>query len=181
MTGGTAIAIVGAGLVVHQVGLSLAHHAERRALYEEGGMRAHAVGKPFLLVGRPYKALEAPCSPDVTLDLDPETPMVCPTSGLVGDVTAIPYPDHYFGAALASHVIEHLGSIERAARAWSELWRVSDAVAIAWPRRSAIWHHTNPEHMLWTEPVDSYHLYVEERYPPFRQAIVTPTGEVVWP
>ena len=108
-------------------------------------------GKPLLVVGKPqewdFSIVGHPCG-DVTLDIDPRVLEQCRTSGIVGDVTTIPFPDKYFGAVYVSHVLEHLDSQVAFNQAMDEIHRVADAVFVCWPRwwSPGAWSH--PDHKL---------------------------------
>ncbi|MCX6022517.1 MAG: methyltransferase domain-containing protein [Chloroflexi bacterium] len=132
----------------------------------------------MLLVGMPRPlAGHTPCSPGITLDIDPRVTEVCGPSGVVADVQDIPFPNAYFGAVAAFHVLEHLSDIESTQRAWRELWRVTaTTVVVAYPRR---WNFyaafLQPEHHLWVYP-DGDRLLVNEREGQRRTAWVLRDG-----
>lgn len=166
----------GAALTAHQLEAWAEEGAERQLLFTMGQKVAAEVEKPFLVVGRPKG--DYPCSPDATLDIDPSVLSVCPASGVVADVRDIPYDDKHFGVALVSHVLEHLFSLEDVQMAWRELWRVSDKVYVAYPRKSNIPAHLSGEHHLWVTPCTT-DLFVEEREHPWRKGIVCRDGSVI--
>ena len=116
-----------AAIGLWEAGWWIAGKVDRVVLFREARAMAAASGKPLLVVGEPDG--EYPCG-DVTLDLRPR-------SACRGYVRAdlerppLPFPDRMFGAAFASHILEHLEDPEAALR---ELHRVADHVVIAWPR-----------------------------------------------
>jgi len=85
--------------------------------------RKHAdyLGKPLLNVGCGNTAYG-----DVNLDINPKNV----PHFIQGDATDIPYPDKYFGALFASHILEHLEDPDQALREWN---RVADKVFVLVP------------------------------------------------
>jgi len=166
----------------HQAVAAGSEMAERKRLFAEAHGLAAERGKPVLVVGRPvHVALEYPCATDVTLDLNPAVLETCPVGGVVADVRSIPYRDKHFGAVLVSHVLEHMADLEDAQLAWAELWRVSDTVLVAYPRKGFIRNWVHGDHHLWTYPQEDGTLLVEERHLPARRALIYPNGEaLVW-
>lgn len=145
------------------VATSLDQQAERTQKYNQGLAYSRAAGKPLLVVGTPGRFFRAhPCG-DVTLDLNPMVLRQCPQGGLVADVREIPYPPGYFGAALASHVMEHLPSVEDAILAWGELHRVADLVLVAGPSPLNLIARLVPDHCLWAYQLPDGSLYAEHR------------------
>jgi len=122
---------------------------ERRQVFKQARDYADSVGKPLLVVGSPKFRYNHPCG-DVTIDISPEMAKFC--DGLVADIREIPYPNGYFGAAFASHVVEHLAMIEDAKVALDEMYRVADRVFIVSPRKSSLMAWVNPGHHLWVIP-----------------------------
>jgi ubiquinone/menaquinone biosynthesis C-methylase UbiE len=111
--------------------LPLAYARKARAV-------ANALGKPMLNVGcgTPGSSLRSllfgvPLYGDVNVDL--ASSRLCNGTANVchGDVNALPFPDKFFGSALASHIIEH---VEDPGRAVRELCRVSDYVVVIVPK-----------------------------------------------
>ena len=111
----------------------LAGKSERRRLYRIARDAAIRRGKPLLVIGEPMG--EYPCG-DVTVDLAPTSKCPVYLQADVQDLATI--PSGQFGAAFASHVLEH---VARPDLALAELHRVADEVVIAWPRawRLATW------------------------------------------
>ena len=165
-----------ASLGLYQGAQFVFEQTERGQLFEATHRAAAARGKPALVVGMPRGPFDYPCSPYVTLDVDPQVLTECPISGVLADIRAIPYPDKHFGAALVSHVLEHLPSIDDAALAWRELWRVADQVYVAYPRKANLWAWLNPDHHLWVTPVSPQVLEVEERSGLGRSAVMDFNG-----
>lgn len=151
-------------LIAQQIMTLIGENEDRQEKYDLARSIADASGKPLLTIGRP-KHNEYPCS-EVVLDIDAQVIYDCPIGGVVGDVMSIPYPDKYFGAALVSHVLEHLHSAQDAYKAWSELWRVSDYVVVATPGNLNLTAILHPDHYLWPiqDKENPMLLYVTERY-----------------
>ena len=82
--------------------------------------------------------------------------------GVIGDVTQIPFLDKSFGAAFASHVVEHLPTTSDAKGALAELHRVAEAVFVAYPSRQAIGAWAKREHHLWVWQKGNM-TYLEQR------------------
>ena len=100
---------------------------------------ADSVGKPFLNVGAgtPNSSLRVKLfGPtlfgDVNCDLAASQTTPCgPDTVCHCDASSLPYPDGYFGSALASHLIEHVDDPQAVAE---ELERVSDRVFVVVPK-----------------------------------------------
>jgi hypothetical protein len=120
--------------------------------------RAYALerNKPLLVAGGPWgnrqvrHILKKPAhgNGDVCLDIDPNA-MTGHPNGVIASVTHIPFCDKSFGAAFASHLLEHLASTSDAQKALAELNRVADAVFIAYPFRQSVGGWLTPGHHLW--------------------------------
>ena len=132
---------------------------ERRQVFKQARDYAGSVGKPLLVVGSPKFRLNHPCG-DVTIDISPEMAKFC--DGLVADIRRIPYPSGYFGAAFASHVVEHLATIEDAKVAFDEMERVADRVFIVSPHKSSVMAWIHPRHHLWVTPSGDGYI-IEQR------------------
>jgi hypothetical protein len=133
---------------------------ERHIKYTQSREYADQVGKPLLVVGAPKRNWPSHPGGDVTIDLDPNVDSLYHYE--VADVRDIPYPNQYFGAALCSHVLEHLGTKEDAIIAMNELYRVAECVFICSPRKYNIYAWVHPQHHLWiTEKPNGY--YIEQR------------------
>lgn len=133
---------------------------ERRQIFEQARSYADVVGKPLLVVGTPKSfSHNHPCG-DVTIDIDPSIPTECEVE--IADVRAIPYPDHYFGAAFCSHVLEHLPTIEDAMKALDEMERVANRVFTVSPHKSSLAAWLNSDHHLWVIPSGDGYI-IEQR------------------
>ena len=158
-----------ASVGVWQAGVMMAQNADRSKKYRLAKEHADKLKKPLLVVGgpwgaRPYRALiktPAHGCGDVCLDVYPEACGQC-SDTVVADVREIPYPDQYFGAAFASHVLEHLPTLDDCERAVSELRRVADAVFVSSPSKQSIFAWLVPDHFLWVNQ-DRDNLTVEQR------------------
>lgn len=112
--------------------------------------------RPMLVVGGPWGSkpvrrwLNKPAhgAGDVCLDIDPRAINGHP-AGVVASVTHIPFGDGIFGAAFASHLLEHLPTTGDARLALDELHRVAARVFIVYPSRQSIGGWVVPEHRLW--------------------------------
>lgn len=112
--------------------------------------------KPLLVAGGPWGGrpwrhrlkIPAHAMGDVTIDISPMAVEGHP-KGVVANVTNLPFPDKTFGAALASHLLEHLYDVNEAKLALSELNRVADRVFIAYPSRQSLAAWIIPDHRLW--------------------------------
>lgn len=85
---------------------------------------------------------------DVNIDINSGAILGHP-NGVKANVTHLPFPDKTFGAALASHLLEHLPDTVQARQALAELERVSDTVFIAYPYRQSLIAWLIPDHRLW--------------------------------
>ncbi len=118
--------------------------------------RARREARPLLVVGGPWGSkparrwLNKPAHGpgDVCLDIDPRAIHDHP-AGVVASATHIPFRDGAFGAAFASHLLEHLPTTHEACRALEELHRVAGRVFIVYPSRQSIGGWVVPEHRLW--------------------------------
>lgn len=147
---------------------------ERQSKYEMARASANFVGKPLLVVGGPYgeyifrHIFKIPASHgygDVCLDINPQACQENPDDNqqVIADVKKIPFSDRYFGAAFASHVLEHLPTIADAERAINELYRVADAVFIASPSKFSVGGWLVPGHHLWVKQLSDNTIEVEQR------------------
>ena len=154
---------------IHEAVALVAQQEDRDQKYELARAYADYVGKPLLVVGGPYGAtgvrrvmnLPAHGFGDVCMDLDPSA---CDGGAeyVQADLRNIPFPDKYFGAALASHVLEHLRHTQDCIDAVDELNRVADVVLIAYPTPDSVVASLIPDHFLWLYQ-EGNTLYVEER------------------
>jgi hypothetical protein len=144
------------GLVAWQLsvwGVEIIHKNES---YKAAVKCCQKLGKPLLVAGGPWsnrtirRKLNIPAhgGGDVCLDIDRRAFEGHPR-GLIADVTRIPFTDKTFGAVFASHLLEHLPSIDSANKALDELNRVSDAVFLVCPSRQSVGAWLHPGHHLW--------------------------------
>lgn len=148
-----------AGLAIREGFQQSIELEERRQVFNQARDYADSVGKPLLVVGSPKFRFNHPCG-DVTIDISPEMAKFC--DGLVADIREIPYPSGYFGAAFASHVVEHLATIEDAKAAFDEMERVADRVFIVSPHKSSLMAWIHPGHHLWVTPSGDGYI-IEQR------------------
>jgi len=157
------------GVVIWQLVVWLGEIRDKDKKYEAAAAFAQKVGKPLLVAGGPFgtyrvrRLLNMPAhgKGDVCLDI------VCYAftghpRGVIADVTQIPFSDKSFGAAFASHLLEHLPIIDDAKRALAELNRVAEAVFIVYPSRQSIGAWLKREHHLWVWQ-DGDITYIEQR------------------
>jgi len=139
----------------------------------------HRVGKPLLNVGSgtegsSFRAfLFGPTRyGDVNLDLAAPANNPCPTPlgalplgprACHGDALALNYPDKYFGAVIASHVLEHLEDPESALVEWQ---RVADRVYVIVPRWWGLHTWAQTEHRWYIDSsLRAYPLWKNRRSP----------------
>jgi hypothetical protein len=148
------LAVVGVGLWQFLVWLIESRTKNRQ--YKAACARAREKGKPLLIAGGPWgitrtrRRLNRPAHGygDVCLDIDQRALGDHP-KGVVANVTHIPFADKSFGAVFASHLLEHLPTVEAASQAISELNRVAEAVFIVCPSRQSLVGWLIPDHHLW--------------------------------
>ncbi|MDP3910427.1 MAG: class I SAM-dependent methyltransferase [Gemmatimonadales bacterium] len=122
----------------------------------EARAAADARGKPLLNVGAgtPGSSLRTfVAGPtlwgDVNLDVAAPRGTPGPDRVTWGDIHALPFGDAAFGAAIASHVLEHVAD---PARAMAELHRVADQVFVIVPRWWAPHTWLHPGHRWFIPP-----------------------------
>ena len=138
---------------------------------------ARREARPLLVIGGPWGSkparrwLNKPAhgAGDICLDIDPRAIHGHP-AGVVASVTHIPFADGAFGAAFASHLLEHLPTTHEARLALEELYRVSARVFIVCPSRQSIGGWMVPEHRLWVWQ-DGDLTYLKERRAPSVQEV----------
>lgn len=158
---------VGAAVAAWIVGGYVWDVLARPALVAQAARRA-ANGRPLLNVGAglPHTSLRAALlGPtlwgDVNVDVAaPRDVSHGPGRVSFGDVQALPFPDRSFGAAIASHVLEHVAD---PAAALVELHRVADHVFVVTPPWWTFHAWAHPGHRwlvvggtpwpLWSRPV----------------------------
>jgi hypothetical protein len=141
---------------IWQLAVWLFEIRDKNRKYRAASSSAARYGKPLLVVGGPWGAKPArhwfnkPAhgDGDVCIDIDRRAIYSHPV-GVVSSVTDIPFPDGTFGAAFASHLLEHLPTVGDARRALDELNRVAEEVFIVYPSRQSIAAWIIPEHRLW--------------------------------
>ena len=149
-----AAVVVGASL--WQLAVWIVETRAKSRKYRAACTRAREKGKPLLVAGGPWgitrtrRRFNVPAhgNSDVCLDIDPRALGDHP-SGVVANVTHIPFADKSFGAVFASHLLEHLPTVEAASQALDELNRVAEAVYIVYPSRQSLAGWLIPDHHLW--------------------------------
>ncbi len=128
-----------------QMAVWLSEIRSKNKSYQAARAYAAAKNKPLLVVGGPWgskpvrRMLKMPAhgNGDVCLDIERKAISGCP-NGIAASVTDIPFRSKAFGAAFASHVLEHLPSANMANRALRELDRVAEVVFIVCPSRQSV-------------------------------------------
>lgn len=144
------------GVAVWQLVVWLSEIRSKNQKYRAATACASASNKPLLVAGGPWGGrrfrhwvkMPAHGDGDVCLDIDCRAIRGHPY-GVVASVTHIPFSDKSFGAAFASHLLEHLPTTDDAKKALAELNRVAEAVFIAYPSRQSIAGWVIPDHHLW--------------------------------
>ena len=140
-----------------QLAVWLGETRDKNNKYEAACTYAQERGKPLLVAGGPWGisrrrrwlvGTPAHGSGDVCLDIDPRALGDHP-QGVIASVTHIPFSDKSFGAAFASHLLEHLPTVDEAKKALDELSRVAEAVFVVSPSRQSIAGWIIPDHHLW--------------------------------
>jgi len=130
---------------------------EKNRKYKAACAHAQEKGKPLLVAGGPWGIsrrrrwfIGTPShgNGDVCLDIDPRAFEDHP-KGVIANVTHIPFSNKCFGAAFASHLLEHLPTVDTARQALDELNRVAEAVFIVYPSRQSFAGWIIPDHHLW--------------------------------
>jgi hypothetical protein len=159
--------VVGVGL--WQLVVLVIENRFKNRQYRAACARALREGKPLLVAGGPWgvtrtrRRLNRPAhgQGDVCLDIDRRALGDHP-KGVVANVTNIPFADKSFGAAFASHLLEHLPTVEAASQALAELNRVAEAVFIVYPSRQSFPGWFTPGHHLWVWQKDGT-TYLRQR------------------
>lgn len=163
------IAGISLGAVSWQLAVWSGEISQKSRRYKAAVACAQRLGKPLLVAGGPWsnrkirRWLNMPAhgDGDVCLDLERQALGGHPY-GVIADVTQIPFCDKVFGAAFASHLLEHLPTIDHAKRALSELNRVAEAVFVAYPSRQSVGAWLHRGHSLWVWQKGNS-LYLEQR------------------
>jgi hypothetical protein len=159
--------VVGVGL--WQLAVWVIENQFKGHQYKAACARALREGKPLLVAGGPWgvtrtrRRLNKPAhgGGDVCLDIDCRAFDGHPRA-VVASVTHIPFADKCFGAAFASHLLEHLPTVDAATQALDELNRVAEAVYIVYPSRQSFSGWLVPDHHLWVWQKDST-TYLRQR------------------
>ncbi len=157
------------GLVTWQLAVWCGEISQKSKRYKAAVAHAQKRGKPLLVAGGPWsnrgirRWLNMPAhgKGDVCLDIERQAFEGHPY-GVIGTVTHIPFTDKAFGAAFASHLLEHLSTIDSAKRALDELNRVAEAVFIAYPSKQSIGAWLHHGHNLWVWQ-DGNAIYLQQR------------------
>jgi len=157
------------GLGSWQLAVWLIESRFKSRQYKAACAHARREGKPLLVAGGPWgvtrtrRRLKRPAhgSGDVCLDIDRRALGNHPR-GVVANVTYIPFADKSFGAVFASHLLEHLPTVEAASQALAELNRVAEAVFIVCPSRQSFPGWLIPDHHLWVWQKDDA-TYLRQR------------------
>lgn len=156
-----------------QLAVTLSEVRDKKQKYAAASAYALKKNKPLLVAGGPWGIsrrrrwfIGAPAhgNGDVCLDVDPRAFEGHPCA-VIANVTHIPFADKSFGAAFASHLLEHLPSVDDARQALSELNRVADAVFLVSPSRQSIAGWVIPDHHLWVWQRGGI-TYLRQRYSP---------------
>ena len=145
-----------AALGIWQLAVWMAEIQDKNRKYRAATSFAREERKPLLVAGGPWGGkrarhwLNKPAhgEGDVCLDIDRGAIDGHPCA-VVASVTHIPFSDNTFGAAFASHLLEHLPTVGDAGQALDELNRVARAVFIVYPSRQSIAGWVIPGHHLW--------------------------------
>lgn len=141
---------------VWQLAVWMVEIRDKKRKYRAAVSSAEQAAKPLLVVGGPWGSKPirhwfnwpAHGSGDVCLDIDRRAIKGHPF-GVVADATRIPFADGSFGAAFASHLLEHLPTAGDAGRVLEELNRVAGSVFLVYPSRQSIVAWIMPAHRLW--------------------------------
>jgi hypothetical protein len=147
---------IAVGLGLWQLAVWIVETRDKNRKYKAACTHAQEKGKPLLVAGGPWGVTRtrrrlhrsAHGSGDVCLDIDRRAFWDHP-KGVMASVTHIPFSDKCFGAAFASHLLEHLPTVDAARQALDELNRVAEAVFIVSPSRQSIAGWVIPDHHLW--------------------------------
>jgi hypothetical protein len=160
---------VAAGIGGWQLAVWILETRAKNRKYKAATARALREGKPLLVAGGPWgvtrtrRRLNKPAhgGGDVCLDIDCRAFDGHPRA-VLASVTHIPFADKCFGAAFASHLLEHLPTVDAASQALDELNRVAEAVYIVYPSRQSFSGWLVPDHHLWVWQKDST-TYLRQR------------------
>ena len=144
------------GVGVWQLIVWLGETMDKNRKYQAASTFAIEQGKPLLVVCGPWGSkpfrhwFNKPAHGfgDVCLDINRRAIRGHPC-GVIANVTHMPFEDKCFGAAFASHLLEHLPTTADARGALDELHRVADTVHIVCPSRQSIAGWVIVDHHLW--------------------------------
>jgi len=148
---GTFLAVGGWQLIVW-----IGETRDKNRKYQAATAHAEKNNKPLLVVCGPWGTkpfrhwFNKPAHGfgDVCLDINRRAIHGHPC-GVVANVTHVPFEDKCFGAAFASHLLEHLPTTDDAKKALDELNRVAESVYIVYPSRQSIAGWVIADHHLW--------------------------------
>lgn len=157
------------GFALWQGKVGFSQEVERLQRYKLAQEMSSQLGKPLLVVGGPYGAnpfrhlfhFKAHGCGDYCVDLDPGACQGCPNF-IEADIRDIPLPDSSMGVAFASHIIEHLPTIEEAEKAVGELYRIAEEIIIVSPSKQSVIAWFVPSHHLWVRQTNNG-VYLEQR------------------
>lgn len=128
----------------------------------------NAVGKPLLNVGAGTSRSSvraAVLGPtlwgDVNIDLAAPDGPPGPNRVTYGDGTRVPYPDKYFGAVIASHVLEHIDRPDLAVAEWR---RVADKMFVIVPVWWAPHTWLHPGHRWFIDGEHAWPIWQHRRH-----------------
>jgi len=163
------VAGISLGVVSWQLAVWCGEISQKSKRYKAAIVYAQKLGKPLLVAGGPWSNrrirrwmnMPAHGDGDVCLDIERQALGIHPY-GVIADVTQIPFCDKVFGAAFASHLLEHLPTIEHAKKTLVELNRVAEVVFVAYPSRQSVGAWLHRGHNLWVWQQDNA-LYLKQR------------------
>jgi hypothetical protein len=150
------VAAIILGIGGWQLAVWLGEVGDKNRKFRAASAYALKKNKPMLVAGGPWGNksarrwfnIPAHGNGDVCLDIN-HRPIQGHPCGVIATVTDIPFRHKSFGAAFASHLLEHLPTVAEAEKALDELNRVAEAVFIVSPSRQSISGWLTPGHHLW--------------------------------
>lgn len=140
---------------IGQLCASVLERIERNIIYNQALVYSISVGKPLVVVGG-TKGEHG--SGDLCIDINPKSCQGA-SAFLWADIRAIPLPDKIGGAVFASHVLEHLPTVQDAQIALAELRRIADRVYIVYPHKWNPMAWLYPGHHIWVSINGNYVLF----------------------
>ena len=158
-----------AGIVVWQLYIWITENQFKNKQCRAALNYCREKGKMLLVAGGPWGGRKfrlmlhrpAHIPGDVCIDIRASA-LVGHPNGIVANVMNLPFRDKTFGAVLASHLLEHLNTIEEAEKALDEMSRVADAVIIVYPYRQSLIAWLLPDHHLWIQQKNNQ-IYIFQR------------------